>query len=162
MNNLARGIEEILYVNGKEWNNANNDLLLISLVLENSIQRRKTKRQRDFYVQMLGEEIASYKLSNHDYYCIIKYLKRLIIEKGEYELTAIGVIAEARRRDFENFLIDALFHRLKKNDNEECLVAILRALNGSKKKKYLRLIKKIKNISNSIGLIDEVSAQLGS
>lgn len=137
---MNRHIEYLLAADGKNGDDAVNDLLLVSLLIEMHVLPQK--KNDAFYRQMLPSDLYEYEIGLNEYTEIKdKLLEILIYGKAELRGAAAGVLCETFDEEVFGILIEQL--KLQYLGNPDVAVSIINGINGDVLKNEVNLLRKI-------------------
>ncbi|GMO57845.1 MAG: hypothetical protein Ta2G_17760 [Termitinemataceae bacterium] len=146
---MIEKLNNLLQTKDKEWHDANNDLLLLSLMFDKEVD----PLDKDFYRDMLGDELYNYTLSKDDKDVIVTRLKQFIDTNSSFASTAVGILGECNDDIIYRYLYVQLKDKYKLNPN--LASSILRSLHGRMFDDFNKLLVDIKNdtgINNELRL----------
>ncbi len=123
---MKPSIKYLLTTDNKDWNQANNDILLLSIIIE--MHDHFQKINDSFYKSMLNEELYNIRLDDKEYLEILEYLMEMVKQYSSFSSTIVGVLAESENENVNNFLLLELEHKYLVNPDLAC--CIIKGLSG--------------------------------
>ena len=123
---MKKELSNLLSIDGKDWHEANNDLLLLALMFEKQSPENR-KINKDFYINMLGNDLFEYQLTRKDRRIITGRLEEMIKSGSSFSAAIAGILGKTNDEKVYAFLWDQL--RKKYRMNPALGGAILRSIN---------------------------------
>jgi replicative superfamily II helicase len=123
---VNKQLRELLNPQGKDWHNANNDFLIVSLLIEKHVNFQDINDP--FYREMLNDELYHLVMTDSDYQEVIDELMNLMKTSSSFSSTIAGVLCESESEKVYYHLIEQLKEKYMEDSNLAC--CIIKGLNG--------------------------------